>query len=110
MQPQRENETGVAGQGQGDPLAPALPGTQPPSVVPGTPIGTGVPSLPTQNVVSSPLQADDNDNIEREWVELTKKVILENQGDPHALSDAVARLRQDYIKKRYGKDVKVPEN
>ena len=60
-------------------------------------------------VNDSPAVAADEDVIEKEWVEKAKKVINETKHDPFLQEQAVSRLQADYIQKRYGKIVKLPE-
>ena len=62
-----------------------------------------------QPAQGTPIQADDGDLIEREWVEAAKKVMTENKDDPYNQCKALTMLKLQYIKKRYGEDIKVPE-
>lgn len=62
------------------------------------------PALPANN---NPLVAGDDDLIEKEWVDMAKKIIHETRSDPYAQEKEVSKLQADYIKKRYGKDVKL---
>lgn len=58
----------------------------------------------------NPAVASDEDLIEKEWVEKTKKIISETKHDPYAQEQAISRLQADYIRKRYGKDIRLPED
>ncbi|MBC7746797.1 hypothetical protein H7Y40_02325 [Pedobacter sp.] len=60
-------------------------------------------------LTDTPAVAADEDVIEKEWVEKAKKVINETKHDPFLQEQAVSRLQADYIQKRYGKTVKLPE-
>ena len=51
--------------------------------------------------------AGDDDLIEKEWVDKAKKIIEQTRSDPYNQEKQVSKLQADYIKKRYGKDVKV---
>jgi len=53
-----------------------------------------------------PLIADDVDVIEMEWVNKAKQIIKQTSNDPHAQEKAVEKLQSDYLKKRYGKEIK----
>lgn len=53
-----------------------------------------------------PAIADDADVIEKEWVDKVSEVVKKTKGDPHAEEEAVEDLQIDYLKKRYGLDVK----
>ncbi len=59
--------------------------------------------------VSTPVVAADDDVIEKEWVNKAKKVINETKGDPYAKEREVSKLQADYMQKRYGKQVKMPD-
>jgi hypothetical protein len=75
-------------------------------------------SLNTSNSLSSqsgltypvPLQANDSDLVEREWVDAAKRIMDTYRSDPYNKNRALTFLRADYIKKRYNKDIKIPEN
>lgn len=77
------------------------------TTVPGVSPTYGTPVAQPGGVSS--LQADDGDLIEREWIEAVKKVINESREDPFAQCQALTLLKLQYIKKRYGTDIKVPE-
>lgn len=100
----REQQTG---QGSGD--------TPPPQQAP---VSVPIPIMPdptatpqsTQHVVAdAPSVAADDDVIEKEWVEKAKKVIAETKHDPYLQEQAVSRLQADYLQKRYGKSIKLPD-
>ncbi len=50
---------------------------------------------------------DDGDLIEKEWVNRVKHIIASNRNDPYKQSEQLAALRAEYMKKRYGKDIKL---
>ncbi len=56
----------------------------------------------------NPIIAGDDDVIEKEWVEKAKKVIAETKHDPYTQEQEVSKLQADYLYKRYGKMVKLP--
>ena len=68
---------------------------------------------PTQKTVQqptqtgSPLAASDDDVIEKEWVDKAKKIVEQTKDDPYAQEKEVSKLQADYIKKRYGKEIKL---
>ena len=78
----------------------AVPPVAPPSPQPAA-------ALPAS---SSPVVADDNDLIEKEWVEKAKQIVAATREDPHAQNKEMSRFRADYLKKRYNKDIKVEES
>ncbi len=93
-----------------DPVGGAPP---PMPVIPLPPATSPVaqPTAQAQAIIddSNPAIAADEDLIEKEWVEKAKKVISETKHDPYAQEQAVSRLQADYLNKRYGKVVKVPQ-
>ena len=63
---------------------------------------------PAQPVAVSddlPLVANDDDLIEREWVDKAKKIIVETKDDPYRREQEVGRLQADYLRKRYGREL-----
>lgn len=56
----------------------------------------------------NPLIAADDDLIEKEWVDKAKKIVQETRSDPYTQEREISKLQADYIKKRYGKDIKLP--
>lgn len=70
------------------------------------PMPTAVQAPPqsvTQPADGNPTSAADEDLIEKEWVDRAKKIISATQDDPAAREREVAKLQEDYLKKRYGK-------
>ena len=65
------------------------------------------PTTPSSD--DNPLVANDDDLIEKEWVDKAKKIIQQTRSDPYTQEKEVSRLQADYMKKRYGKDVKVAD-
>lgn len=63
---------------------------------------------PAVNQVGVPASASDDDIIEKEWVSKAKQIIKSTKNDPYMQELEVSKLQADYLKKRYGKDVKVP--
>ena len=86
------------------------------SAVPTTTLPVVTPPLPQDNMVvssddaQSPAAAADDDVIEKEWVNKAKKVVTATKGDPYLKEREVSKLQADYMKKRYGKEVKIPED
>lgn len=65
---------------------------------------TAVPST-TNNVVQN--VQDDGDLIEKEWVDKAKQIVEKTRNDPYKQSEELTVMKADYMKKRYGKDIKV---
>jgi hypothetical protein len=57
----------------------------------------------------NPITANDDDLIEKEWVDRAKKIVSETRSDPYQQEKAVSQLQIDYIKKRYGRKLGVAE-
>ncbi len=71
-------------------------------------------SMDTNNVTTAsgvvlPQIADDNDLIEKEWVEKAKQIVDKTKDDPYQQNRELGNMRADYLKKRYNKDIKLVE-
>ncbi|MEI6755957.1 MAG: hypothetical protein WCK80_03035 [bacterium] len=62
-------------------------------------------SATTTNVVQN--VKDDGDLIEKEWVDKAKQIVEKTRSDPYKQSEELTVMKADYMKKRYGKDIKV---
>ncbi len=78
--------------------------------------GDPVQSPPSKSVVTQQqagtyddMVAEDIDLIEKEWVERAKAIVEKTRNDPHEQNKELSRMKAEYIKKRYNKDVKVSE-
>jgi hypothetical protein len=89
----------VPGAPQPPPLAGAMP--QSPTTQPG-----GVAST---QVLDDTLAAEDSDLIEKEWVIKAKAIVEQTRYDPYRQNKEINRVKADYIKKRYNKDIKISE-
>jgi hypothetical protein len=78
-----------------------------PVVVP-SPLGTDDTTQALGQVAT--ISASDDDVIEKEWVNKSKKIIKDTKGDPYRKEHEVSKLQADYMLKRYGKDVKIPDD
>jgi hypothetical protein len=83
--------------------APSLPVLAQPAAVAVTPTTTSV------TATGMPAMADDGDLIEKEWVVKAKQIIGKTKEDPYTQSRELNKMRAEYIKKRYNKDVKLAE-
>lgn len=111
-QPAPAAPEGAPAPAHGDPgAAPATP----PVVIPDTPAPTTPPADPasaaaaTPHVGPTPAEASDQDVIEKEWVDQADRIVAATKDDPYVEEEAVEALQQDYLKKRYGHDVKKSE-
>lgn len=68
-------------------------------------------STPSSGVIQAsddnPLIANDDDLIEKEWVDKAKKIIIETRDDPYKREREVGKLQVDYLRKRYGRELGV---
>ena len=53
--------------------------------------------------------ADDADLIEKEWVTKAKAIVAQTKDDPHTQNREMNKVKADYLKKRYNKDLKISE-
>lgn len=86
------------------PTPSSLPLTAPHGVKPLDPAATNS-SVASDNT----LIADDADLIEKEWVVKAKAIVAQTKDDPYAQNQSMTRVKADYLKKRYNKDLKVSE-
>jgi hypothetical protein len=89
---------------------------EPPAVIPAVPAQPFLPTPAQQPAagpvaaptnIGNPLVAADDDLIEKEWVDKAKKIVEQTRSDPYIQEREVSKLQADYMKKRYGKDVKI---
>lgn len=113
MEP-KSNET----DGQAVPPAPVQPMSLPPppkqamarSPRAGQPQPPPADMSAAENSLAQSLVAsivDDGDLIEKEWVVKAKQIVLANRNDPHRQSEEMMIFRANYMKKRFGKDIKL---
>jgi hypothetical protein len=65
-----------------------------------------VPDAPGMADLGSAI-VDDGDLIEKEWINRIKQIVAATRNDPYKQSEQLAALRAEYMKKRYGKDIKL---
>ncbi len=76
-----------------------------PTALPGPAPISDVPVVTNQQSSASPLVANDDDLIEKEWVDRAKKIVSDTKEDPYKREAAVSELQKDYQKKRYGREL-----
>lgn len=101
--PERAGMTDSASQG---PQPQAVPGVQLPAVQAQPSSSLQSPQQPSPSNGTSPAIADDVDVIEKEWVDKAKDIVTATKDDPYRQEEEVEKLKADYLKKRYGKDIK----
>lgn len=71
----------------------------------GQPPADGADDSMARSLMSSIV--DDGDAIEKDWVDKARQIVAANRNDPHRQSEEMMIFRADYMKKRYGKDIKL---
>lgn len=65
-------------------------------------------SIPSEHG-NNPELAEDVDLIEKEWVDKAKAIVNHTKDDPYNQNKEINKMKADYIKKRYNKDIQVGE-
>jgi hypothetical protein len=73
------------------------------------PVLQHAPVAPVPPVSGIPQAADDVDLIEKEWVEKAKQIVDSTVGDPYTQAKHLSQMKAEYVKKRYGRDVKTDD-
>ena len=69
--------------------------------------GAAVSAAQSPLITDSPSIADDVDLIEKEWVNKARQIVERSKADPYVQNKELNIFKADYMKKRYGKDIKV---
>jgi hypothetical protein len=78
--------------------------------LPATPLAPPVGRQDDVSATTNPLPQSasaDQDLIEKEWVTKAKQIVEHNRDDPYKQSEELTVVKADYMKKRYGKNIKV---
>lgn len=84
---------------QAPPALPVLPAPDPVAATVPAPLSP----VPVDHTI--PTAANDDDLIEKEWVDKAKQVITMTKDDPYKREVEVSRLQREYIRKRYGREI-----
>ncbi len=76
-----------------------------PNPTPAAGQGSSTPAVQGTNLQTN----DDSDLIEKEWVNKAKQIVERTRSDPHKQSEELTLFKADYLKKRYGKTIKVSQ-
>lgn len=60
-------------------------------------------------VIDPSIDADDGELIEKAWIDKAKAIVSQTRNDPHKQNAEMNKVKKEYIKKRYNKDVKLNE-
>jgi|WetSurMetagenome_2_1015567.scaffolds.fasta_scaffold981047_2 hypothetical protein len=77
-------------------------------ILPAPSAGAVAAARQDQTTNTNPATARDAGRIEKEWVDKAKQIVQMTKDNPYVQEKEVSKLQADYIKKRYGKDVKLP--
>jgi hypothetical protein len=65
------------------------------------------PAVDTSQInISTPATASDSDLIEKEWVEKAKEIVEKTRSNPYQKQEELAKMKADYLKKRYNREVR----
>lgn len=98
------------------PMVSPLPSGPPPAAIQPMPAVAPQPQpLPIAGpsaVQDIPVLQNDEDNSEfdKEWVAKAREAVERTHTDPYAQSREISRLKAQYIKARYNKDIKISED
>lgn len=54
-------------------------------------------------------EADDIDVIEKAWIDRAKHIVDQTSSDPYEQQKMISKMKAEYIKKRFNKDIKISE-
>lgn len=103
---QGEQKTGA---GAGDVGGPMLPPPLPVAQSVQTTSDNAAQTTVASAIDDNPLNADDVDVIEKEWVVRAKQIVNQTKNDPYQQEHEVSKLQADYLRKRFGVEVKLPQ-
>jgi hypothetical protein len=64
----------------------------------------------TGSPISAHLTAEDAELIEKAWVDKAKEIVERTRHDPYIQNREITKMKADYMKKRYNKDIRIPED
>jgi hypothetical protein len=96
------------------PAAEPVPGAQAapaPAIAPATPAvpAPAASSMPQAEVEQIGPVDDDDTEFDEEWVNRAREVVEKTRNDPFIQSHELSKVKAQYIKLRYNKDIKVSE-
>lgn len=90
-------------------VVPTPPSTQQVTPVPVDVNDTTFASVTSAGIAVTPPTAEDSDLIEHAWVNQAKHIVASTHDDPYRQQQELKKLRADYIRKRYNKEISVGE-
>lgn len=92
---------------QFSPVAP-MPQLPPQQVAAATP--SPMPTPPVQSSAPVPTETTTGDAQDEEWIAKAQSVAMQYKNDPHAQSNALSKLRAEYLYKQHGITTKLGES
>lgn len=74
-----------------------------------TPTIAAPPDDASQSIQAHQTAIKDSDHIESEWVDKAKSIISQTQNDPYQQKYDMSKVKAEYIRKRFGKEIKTDE-
>ena len=91
--------------------APVMPAPQPQSMQPvQLPPTQAQPLSPLTTQATTTVAASTDEEIDRMWVNKAKKIVEQTRHDPFLESQEIGKVKVEYLKTRYNKDIKVAES
>jgi hypothetical protein len=79
--------------------------------LPITDIGSPAAGASTQDDSQAPPTSDDdNDSLDEEWIQKAKLIVDQTRADPYQQSKEISRVKANFLKTHYNKDIKVAED
>lgn len=69
--------------------------------------GGAVPTMPVAPLIQSDDEGLKDGELDQEWVNKAKDVIAKTKTDPFTQSNEIHKIRADYLKARFGKELDV---
>lgn len=67
-------------------------------------------AVPSAMPIQEPIQNDSESALDQEWVLKAREAVSRTHTDPYLESDVLGKLKSEYIRARYNKDIKVTED
>lgn len=82
----------------------------PPQPVASAPAPQPQPTIPMQPSAAVPNETTAGDAQDEEWTAKVQNVVLQYKNDPYAQSNALSKLRAEYLYKQHGMNTKLGES
>ncbi|HSX32899.1 MAG TPA: hypothetical protein VLF91_01000 [Candidatus Saccharimonadales bacterium] len=68
------------------------------------------PTPSDSQVDSSATDSTTTDELDKEWINKAKVIVNQTKSDPYTESKALGKVKSEYMKIRYNKDIKLAED